>query len=128
MQIELTYDNGTPLDTESILGRIKLSKGEESIEEDNTYLDSWLIALIEGLDRIERNQRVSIDLVEEPDPLELDWTSGRLTIQYKSQKLVLDGKEELRTALKESARSMASKFDSVEETLLLKRVLDFAAS
>lgn len=131
MYVELTYDESTPLDVQEILGKISLSKGNQTIEEDNTYLDSWLTALIKGLHKIENEEKVSIDLVEEPTPLEMEWVRGFIVIKYKTQQIVLEGIEELKEALKESAQSMISKFRKDEyfsDNNLLKQISDFAIS
>ncbi len=131
MYIELTYDEDFELNAEEILGKIKLSKDRQAIEEDNTYLDSWIIALIEGLHKIEGNGRVLLDLIEESASLEMERSNELLVIKYKTQKVVLDGVEELRAALKESAQSMILKFRSDEnfgQNNLLKQVSAFAAS
>lgn len=80
--IILLCKEGEVLDTESLLGQIAITDGVQTIREKNTYIDSWLDALIRGLQAIGDRSHCVIDLVDEPGPLVFDLSEGGLSISY----------------------------------------------
>lgn len=77
-------DLATP---ESLLGNISLSDNERSIEECSVYLDSWLDALIKGLQLInEKNEELRIEIPEESQPMIMRPESdGALTLSFRGR-------------------------------------------
>jgi hypothetical protein len=73
---------GEVLDPENLLGHIAITDKVQKIREKNTYIDSWLDALIRGLQAIGEKSHCVIDLVDEPDPLVFDLSEGCLSISY----------------------------------------------
>lgn len=110
MKIELVYDEDSKIDPIDVLGKIKLLKDGDCIEEDDTYLDSWLIGLAEGLHKIEKAESVLIDIVEEPNPIKMEKVNETVKISYKREIIELSDIEELRSALKNAAQDMLLRF------------------
>ena len=108
MRIEFTLDREEPLDPQEVLGEIKLVSGNESIEQTNTYIDSWLFALAENLNRIEEEQDLAIDLVDERDPLEINPTGTGSRIKYGAQSITVSNTIRVRPALIDAARRLTN--------------------
>lgn len=75
-----TEDEG--LDPESLLGHIAITDGAQAIRERYTYIDSWLDALVRGVQAIRERSHCVIDLIDEPDPLVFDLSKNGLYISY----------------------------------------------
>jgi len=84
MQIVWRLDVEEPIDPENLLGDITLTDGQMSLGERDTYLDSWLDALIIGLKAVQAGQRVGIDIPEEPEPLVFEPLGKRVRISYRN--------------------------------------------
>lgn len=84
MEIEIILDEERELDAMDILGSIRLISGRDAIEQKNTFVDSWLFALVENLETIENGEQVIIDLVDEPDQLEVRSYSQGISIRYRT--------------------------------------------
>lgn len=82
------------------LGKLVISDGDSEISIDTTYLDSWLAALIDGLQQLSATGHVRVD-TEEPKPIEIDVVpEGHLLISYKGKQVVAEGLKELELALR----------------------------
>jgi len=57
MKIEWYLDLGEALDPDNLLGDITLSEAQTRLEERDTYIDSWLVALITGLQVVQAGQQ-----------------------------------------------------------------------
>ena len=88
MNFEFELDKEYEIDLEPLSGEFNIIGDDNNIiQESNVYLDDWLNAFIEGFNKLESeksNQRIQIDLVSEPNPLELELRGELLTIIYKN--------------------------------------------
>jgi hypothetical protein len=91
---------GTPGEGMDPLGDLVISDRDSEIRIHNTYLDSWLAGLIDGLRQLATKNHVRIE-TEEPEPISLDlYPGGRLVISYKEKKVVALGTAELERSLR----------------------------
>ena len=88
------------------LGKLVISDGQSRIVVESTYLDSWLGSFIAALPRLSRTARASVEIAEEPRPIQIDATEdGRLAISYKDQKILAKGPTEIELALRAAVNS-----------------------
>lgn len=125
----MLFKNEEPLDHEALLGHIAITNDSGIIRAKNTYIDSWLDALIRGLREIQEGSHCAIDLIDEPDPLVFDISGKELFISYRGATVSAGSVQSFTQAL----RSAASLFletvcEDAGETgnELLKEIRDFA--
>jgi hypothetical protein len=99
MKIEWHLDMGEALDPDNLLGDITLSDAQTRLEERDTYIDSWLEALITGLQAVQAGQSISVDIPEEPAPLAFIPVGKGVHIAYRTSVLNVESLEELRRAV-----------------------------
>ena len=102
-----------------------------SLGERDTYLDSWLDALITGLKAVQAGQRARIDIPEEPEPLVFEPVGKRVRIAYRTMTLEAESIEELHSALRLAAQEFLQTLAAVEggdSTTLLSSIRDFVCS
>src|SRR5262245_32838875 len=99
MKIEWHLDMGEALDPDNLLGDITLSNAQTRLEERDTYIDSWLEALITGLQVVQAGQSISVDIPEEPTPLAFIPVGKGVHIAYRASVLNVESLEELRRAV-----------------------------
>lgn len=96
------------------LGSITITDGDgDRISQNATYLDSWFQALLQGVRSLKAGEEESIEMVEEPDPLELRVEGSRLRLKHDQSTVNLD-----MVAAIEEIRKQAQRF------LLLMQTLD----
>lgn len=71
------------LDAESLIGHIAITDGAQVIKEKNTYIDSWIDALIRGLRACKESDLSEVDLIDEPEPLAFAVSGDNVQISYK---------------------------------------------
>jgi hypothetical protein len=91
MAISLKLDEEGGVDPDELLGGIVL-EGENGsrIEESTTFLDTFLLALAQGLVAVAGGARESVDIFDEPNPLLFDRVSDKVTIEYKGVSVLFD--------------------------------------
>jgi hypothetical protein len=87
------------------LGKIAIADEHSQILIENTYLDSWLAALIDTLHRLSTIGRVSLE-TEERDSMEIEAApDGNIAISYRDQKLTAKSRRELELALRSAVNA-----------------------
>ena len=84
MKIVWHLDAKEPIDAENLLGDITLTVMQRSLGERDTYIDSWLDALITGLKAVQAGQSIRIDIPEEPEPLVFEPLGKRVRVSYRT--------------------------------------------
>ncbi len=131
LEIETILDEELEIDPVDILGTIRFSNHAASFVEQDTFLDSWLYALINSLAAIESDQTTRIDLIDEPYPLEILQVGEGLIIRYKSSEVTTADVKELREALIRTSRQLISQFpdpDGYGRNEMLLTIYDFVKS
>lgn len=101
----MIYKNEEALDPDALLGHIVLTNGSSTIKAVNTYIDSWIHALIQGLNTIRSESHCVVDLIDEPDPLVFDISDGDILLSYGNATLNAGSIENFTITL-ESAASL----------------------
>jgi hypothetical protein len=113
--IDYELDKEDGIDIENLLGNFTIAYDEGSIQFDSTYVDSILEILLSGFRQLKRQNKVILDLVEEPGELELEIVGDNISIAYQ-QHVVLVEKITFLRDLKKSTDN------------LLKEIEDFSGS
>jgi hypothetical protein len=110
-------------------GEILISDGGVRIWEKHVYLDSWLDALITGVKEVEAGKRVSLDLVEEPDPLMFEPEGGGIKLTYRDTTVSVDSIDEFRRTLRSASVGFLRKLEAAGkdyETELRNSIREFS--
>lgn len=116
MNIEMIYDEGLNDDPASgIFGIIKFSNNTGTIVEKETFLDSWLFALVEALPKLETGEDCLIDLVDEPTPVEIRREYSGFRFSYDRKDLTFQTTSELRDPLTRACSELISQIEDKSE-------------
>ena len=128
MQIEWRLEMGAALEPENLVGDITLSEAQTSFGERDTYIDSWLEALITGLQAVQMGQRRCVDIPEEVAALVFTPVDQGVQIAYRTMVLHVESIDELQRAVYVAAQALLQRLATVEgwETNpLLRGIGDF---
>ena len=131
MRIVWRLDEEMPLDPESLLGDIILSDGDTVLQEQQTYIDSWLDALITGLQAVQVGKAIRVEILEEPDPLVFEPVERGVRISYHAMAIEVKSVEALHSALLLTATAFLQKLAGVkgwERNTLLHGIRDFVSN
>jgi hypothetical protein len=105
MTISWKIDEEMGVYPEDLLGNISLhdSMGRR-LEESATFLDTFFLALATGLSVASDGGWSSVDIFDEPDPIQFSRNSERITIKYKDASVEF----EYRTVVSELIQSYRS--------------------
>ena len=108
---KLYEDDGVTADDP--LGSISITGDDgKVIAQEATYLDSWFEALLSGVRAIKAGEEQTIEMVEEPDPLELEMKGARLSLTHDATTILADPLEAI-----EEIQRQASRFLVLMQTL-----------
>ena len=130
MKIAWRLDEEMPLDPENLLGDITLSNGSTVLQEQQTYLDSWLEALITGLQAVQAGKARRVDILEEPDSLLFEPVEKGVRLCYRAMAIEVESVEALHCALLLAATAFLQKLAGVEgweRNALLHGIRDFVS-
>lgn len=99
----MIYKNDEALDPDALLGHIALTDGSSTIKAMNTYIDSWIHALVQGLGKLQPESRCVVDLIDEPDPLVFNVSDGSVLLSYGSATINAGSIENFTITLKSAA-------------------------
>lgn len=113
MKINWNWDTDSVWDHFTLLGSIKLTDetGHQIIDK-CTLIDSWVPALLDGLNKLEHNNESNIDLIVEPDPLEFLLRDNAKIIKYGSSEIVVSDCKE---AINQLVKVCVSVLSDIEE-------------
>jgi hypothetical protein len=102
ISISLDLEDGPP-DPLDLLGDVVIFDGQSTMTLETTFVDVWLVALIDALPRLQSVEHVVVE-AEEPVPLRVDVDSeGSLLISNGHGAVVARTISELQTAIREAA-------------------------
>ena len=111
MQILFTLDPEDGIDPNDPLGDITLSDNQTTLSVESTYLDSWFDSLIKGFKSLQTNQKIILDLIEEPETLTFEPILDCFKISYGKQTLLFNTLNEFYQPLLLSAQQFLSQLD-----------------
>ena len=115
MQIAINLDESEKIDPIDPIGDITIINNTTTITEKSTYLDSWFDALITGLKAVKQGKDITVEIVEEPEPIVFEpWEEG-MRISYRDKYISISQISEFTTALKIAANDFLNKLDSQVE-------------
>jgi len=132
MNFEFELDKEYEIDLEALSGEFNIIGDDNNIiQESNVYLDDWLNAFIEGFNKLESeksNQRIQIDLVSEPNPLELELRGELLTIIYKNNSIKVNSFQDAKSKLINTINLFFNELSSIpswKEDINLKPLINY---
>jgi len=131
MKIAWRLDEEMPLDPEHLLGDITLSHGDTVLQERQTYLDSWLDALITGLQAVQGGKAIRVDIPEEPDPLVFELVEKGVRLSYRAMGIEVESVKALHCALLLAATAFLQRLagvDGWERNALLHSIRNFVGN
>lgn len=114
MKIEWRLDMDAALEPENLVGDMTLSDAQTSLGERDTYIDSWLAALIVGLQALQTGQSIHVDIPEESAPLVFAPVGKGVQISYRTMVLNVGSVEELQRAVYIAAQALLQQLAAVE--------------
>jgi hypothetical protein len=117
------------IDTVSVFGDILFSDGENTIIENDTFVDSWLAAFIENIDKIKKHDQIEIDVIDEPDLVKIKSVNRELKFIYKKNELTINSIDEFIFQLKEASKKIMYFYDINQDfgkNVQLKIIRDFS--
>ncbi len=104
IRLDLDLENG--LDEIDILGDLTISDVHSTIMVKTTFLDSWLVELINAADRLPSEGHVDVE-AEEPVPIQLKLSPDQhVTLSREGQSVVAVSMSDLHAALRNAAKSL----------------------
>ena len=131
MKIAWRLDEEMPLDPENLLGDITLSNGPTVLQERQTYIDSWLDALITGLQAVQVGKAIQVDILEEPDPLVFEPVEKGVRLSYRAMAIEVESVEAFHGALLLTATAFLQNLAGVkgwERNALPHGIRDFVSN
>ena len=113
MNIEWTLYEEEGIDPIDLLGEIVLTDGQTTFRVEATYIDSWFEALIAGIKAIAAGNKLTVEVVEEPEPLIFEPGDGTMKILYQGQALKINDIDEVVDSLKKSARTLIEQLNGL---------------
>jgi hypothetical protein len=113
------------------LGDITLSNGDTVLQERQTYLDSWLDALITGLQAVQGGKAIRVDIPEEPEPLVFEPVEKGVRLSYRAMAIEVESVEAFHCALLLAATTFLQTLAGVEgweRNALLHGIRDFVSN
>jgi hypothetical protein len=94
------------------LSKIIIEDERSQITIENTYLDSWLAALIDTLPRLPTTGHIRVE-TEEPKPMEIEMAAdGSVTMSYQDQRVVAKSRKELELALRSAVSAFLAELEA----------------
>ena len=87
--IHWKLDEEEPIDPADPLGNISIVGDEGILKERDIFIDSFLEALVEGLNLIKTQDAVEVDLIDEPDEIVFIKKEKGIQIKYGNQNVVI---------------------------------------
>lgn len=129
MILNIRLDEEGGIDSDSLVGRIVIVGIRGRIDEKDAYLDSWLVALIEGVSAVSKGERKTIEMLEEPTSLLFEPLGQGFRIGYGTEVVIVEQTEVFRDLLVLSCNSFLSDVRSAigsGESELLQRIKSYA--
>lgn len=125
---QLDEEEGS-LKADNLMGYLSLGSGDGLIEEHDIYLDSWLLALVEGLHGVETGKRSPVQIEEELYPLIFEPEGAGFQVSFQAATVTIPDTAAFRKLLdstcREFLRTVFSRLEGPRNETLM-RLYDFA--
>lgn len=113
IEIKWALDEEEGIDPTNPVGDIAITDGTSRIFAEYTYLDSWFDALVRGVRGVLVGQSLTVNIVEEPQPLVFKPLDQGMQISYQNQSIVIPKNGEFVDVIKETAKDFLAKTSNV---------------
>lgn len=113
-----------PIDPVDPLGNITINGDKGILKEQDVFLDTFLGALVEGLNLIKVQDLINVDVVDEPDELVFLKNDGKIQIQYGNQNVTIFDIKSFDNQLSHVVTNFLHILDEASENMKKKK-LDF---
>lgn len=117
MTINWRLDETESIEPDTPLGRITIRGERGSISEDNLMLDTFFEALSDGLSALTESDTVSIDTIDEPDPLVLQRNGDGVRLTFGKQTAEVGSRASFHEELLDAIENFLSYLDSAARNL-----------
>jgi hypothetical protein len=107
--ISFVLDEESPRDCEELQGKIKIVGNPGLIEQEVAYIDSWLIALAQGVRGLQSSGAYSVEILEEPEPIYFLSQGEGFTLRFRNMTANIASLPEFLKELRVSARELLSR-------------------
>ena len=109
------------------MGDIIISNAHSKLSDKSTYLDSWFDVLIDGYQALKSNKKLTLEILEEPNPITFEPILNGFKITYGKQKLSFNSLKEFDQSLLTSAQDFLRQLeqDNLSNFFLLNKIANF---
>ena len=129
MKILFALDQDEGIDPNDPIGDIVITNAQTRLSVESTYLDSWFDVLIDGYKSLQNQNKITLEIVEEPDVITFETVLNGFKVSYGKQKLLFSDLNEFYQSLLTSAKELLFQLDQSQENLsnfpLLIKIHDF---
>jgi signal transduction histidine kinase len=129
MKISFTLDQDEGIDPNDPIGDIVITNAQTRLSVESTYLDSWFDVLIDGYKSLQNKNKITLEIVEEPDVITFETVLNGFKVSYGKQKLFFSDLNEFYQSLLTSAKELLFQLDQSQENLsifpLLIKIYNF---
>lgn len=115
MQILFTLDQDDGIDLIDPLGDIIITNNQSTLSVESTYLDSWFDVLINGLNSLQNNCKITLEIIEEPKVITFEPVLEGFKISYGKEVLFFDNLNEFYQSLLKSAQEFLSQLKQTQK-------------
>ncbi len=87
MKIFFTLDQTGGVDLNDPIGNIMITDGQTLLLIESTYLDSWFDVLMDGFKSLYKKNKITLEIVEEPEMITFEPVLDGFKISYRKQAL-----------------------------------------
>lgn len=111
MNILFALDPADGIDPDDPIGDITLTNGQTTLSIESTYLDSWFETLINGFKSLQINQKITLEIPEEPELIIFEPIVEGFKISYGKKALFFQSLNEFLQPLLLAAQEFLAQLD-----------------
>ena len=117
MKILFTLDQEQEIDPNDPLGNLIITNSQTTLSVESTYLDSWFDVLIDGFQGLQNNNKITLEIVEEPESITFAPVLEGFKISYGKQALFFSNLNVFHQSLLASAKDFLSQLKQERENI-----------
>jgi uncharacterized protein (UPF0305 family) len=102
-------------------GNLSIRGDTGIIEENDTYIDAFFEAFVEGIERMKQQNIVTVDPLVEPNDIVFNHENNTLTIEYGNQKAIIYDKLQFIKEVQESVNRLVTILDNFADSSKQKK-------
>lgn len=129
MKILFKLDQEEGIDPIDPVGDIIITNAQTKLSVESTYLDSWFEVLIDGYQSLQNQNKVTLEIVEEPNLITFEPVLEGFKISYGKQELFFKNLNEFYQSLLTSAQQLRFQLEQDQEKItnlpILSKITNF---